>query len=189
MPNAITKATSLQKVFNDVEEVLVTAAGKQVIASTVPTEALTELPVIEGSVSINMGEAEVSFVKTTTGKVWCSKVKGGDPEFTMQIPSLAGKVNEMFLNAIEGDVKPELTGIGKFTGKGYNTQPKMVNCAVYLPSADRSAMFVFPNVEIYATLVPVEGDNCAYFNLKCTIKDNAEGVNVYILEKDLAPGG
>lgn len=177
-----TKIENIQTVFNDVEEVLLSKTP--VTSATIVTATLETLPVIDGSVSVNMGEAEVTFIKTTTGKVWCSKVKGGDPEFTMQVPSIAGAINDLFLNKVGAEVKPELTGIGKFKGKGYSTQPKMVNCAIYLPSADRTSMFVFPNVEVYATLVPVEGEQCAYFNLKCTIKENSDGANVYILEKD-----
>lgn len=180
-------AEQLKQLFNDVEEVYysskpITAdylAGGQI-------EALKELPVTEDGVNFNTGEAEVTNIKLTTGKIWCTKVKKGDADISFQLPSIDGEINDLFLEKVAGKAISalELGTLGSFSGEGYALTPKKVEGALVMPSADRATVIILPSVEMYATLNLGDGDNPAYFDVKVTPVANADSIEIYILGAD-----
>ena len=177
--------SNLQSLFNDVKNVYY---NNKELKSTDLGAALTvamELPVLEDGVSLNTGDPDVTRIKITTGANWTSKAKKGDPDISFQVASIAGKVNELFM-----DKKGEVAGAADiiiqgatYSGSSYSLAPKKVSGSLILMSEDKMAVIVLPNVEIYASLVAADGDNPAYFNVNVTPLENSEGADIMILHK------
>ena len=180
-----TKAVDLHSIFNDVEEVYF-KEGELVGASALSTLTdVIELPVLADGVTFNSGEANVTQIKLTTEVIWTSKATRGDSDISFNVPSIAGAINNMFMNK-KAESASLTMGSASYAGAGYNFAPKKVIGTLVMPSNDKMAVLVLPKVEIYASFNAADGDNPAYFALKCTPLENKEGSELYILEKSEA---
>jgi hypothetical protein len=185
----ITKGlTDLKTLFNDIEEVYYKSS--EIKASDLGASALTvdmELPVLEDGVNLDTGAADVTQIKLTTGTIWTSKAAKGDSDISLQVASIAGAVNELFLE--KGAAVASAAGLidgNTYKGSGYKLNPKKVTGALVLPSNDRSTIIVLANVEMYASLIAADGDNPAYFNVTVSPMSNSDGDEIIILEKSTA---
>lgn len=176
----------LRTLFNEAKEIYYKKG--EIKVSDLEAESLSvdmELPVLDEGLTFNTGEVEVTEVKLTTGTIWTSKATKGDSDVTLQVASIAGAVNDLFMNATaDGDVTGMAGGIltGKtFSGKSYSLAPKKVAGALIFMSEDRQTVIVLPNVEMYANLVVADGDNPAYFNVAVTPVENSDGADIIIL--------
>ena len=179
------KAETYQTLFDDVEEVLFYPhILKSSDIASIDLKEIIELPVVEDGVTLNTGDADVNQIKTTTGKIWTTKVKKGDADFGFHVPSVSDEINDLFMRNTGQTAKLDLTGIrdlGEFVGAGYSLSPKKVVGSFILLSNGGQTVYVFPNVEIYASFVAADGDTPAYFNLKCYPLSNEEGVEMFPL--------
>lgn len=181
----ITKGLSdLKTLFNDVEEVYYKST--EIKSTDLAASALTvdmELPVLEDGLNLDTGAADVTQIKLTTGTIWTSKVVKGDSDISLQVASIAGVVNDLFLS--KGKAVASATGLidgSTYKGSGYNLNPKKVTGSLILPSNDRNTIIVLANVEMYASLA-ADGDNPAYFNVTVSPMANSDGDEIIILEK------
>lgn len=192
------KLSSLETLFNDIEEVYYKST--EIKSTDLAAAALTvdmELPVLEDGISFDTGAADVTEIKLTTGRIWTSKAVKGDSDISLQIASVAGKINELLMGTVKtaagADVSVNaasgLIDGSTYKGKGYSMNPKKVLGSLIFPSNDRSTIIILPKVEMYSSLVAADGDNPAYFNVTVTPKANSEEVEIFILEKTEASGG
>lgn len=187
----ITKGLSdLKTLFNDVEEVYYKST--EIKSTDLAASALTvdmELPVLEDGLNLDTGAADVTQIKLTTGTIWTSKAVKGDSDISLQVASIAGVVNDLFLS--KGKAVASATGLidgSTYKGSGYNLNPKKVTGSLILPSNDRNTIIVLANVEMYASLVAADGDNPAYFNVTVSPMANSDGDEIIILEKTNSVG-
>ncbi len=192
------KLSSLETLFNDIEEVYYKST--EIKSTDLAASALTvdmELPVLEDGVNFDTGAADVTEIKLTTGRIWTSKAVKGDSGISMQIASVAGKINELFMGTVKTSAGADVSvnaasGLidgSTYKGKGYSMSPKKVVGSLIFPSNDRSTIIILPKVEMYSSLVAADGDNPAYFNVTVTPKANSEEVEIFILEKTEASEG
>lgn len=183
--------SDLETLFNDIKEVYYKSGEiKSTDLSSTALAVNMELPVLDGGVNFNTGEADVTEIKLTTKRIWTSKVSKGDSDISLQVASVAGDVNNLFMDIAKDDgtavTVTSATGLidgSTYKGNGYSLSPKKVTGALVFPSEDKATIIILPMVEMYASLVAADGDNPAYFNVKVTPKANSENVEVFILEK------
>lgn len=164
-----TGLAELQKLFNKMKEVYYVTTPNKDLASLAAFDM--ELPVVDDGITFNTGEPEVTPVKLTTGENWTSYAKAGDPDISIQVASIAGKVNNLLMDK-KGAAKTMTNGFGEnggetYQGQGYALTPKKTTGALFFRSEDRQSAIWLPNVEMYSNLV-VESDKPAYFNIKIT---------------------
>lgn len=181
----------LEVLFNKAKEVYYKKT--ELTAADLGGESLTvdmELPVLEDGLTLNTGEVEVAEIKLTTGTIWTSRATKRDSDITLQVASIEGAVNDLFMNAIANkDITGTSGGIlaGKtFGGKSYSLAPKKVTGSLIFMSEDRQTIIALPKVEMYANLVAADGDNPAYFNVSVTPKENSEGADIMIMNDSAA---
>lgn len=188
------KLGTLADVFNRVDRVLF---NDEPIANTAALASMTtvhsELPVIDGSITLNMGEADVTKIKITTGQDWVSYAQTGESDISMQVASISTVMNDLFgdyaTTELQFDlstsiVKPvDETSTVSFVGKGYGTKPKKLTGALIFISQDEKALIVLPKAEIFATFIAADGDNPAYWNLVITALANDSDVAYYLLNQ------
>lgn len=181
----------LEVLFNKAKEVYYKKT--ELTAADLEGESLTvdmELPVLEDGLTLNTGEVEVTEIKLTTGTIWTSRATKGDSDITLQVASIEGTVNDLFMNAIANkDITGTSGGIlaGKtFRGKSYSLAPKKVTGSLIFMSEDWQTIIALPKVEMYANLVAADGDNPAYFNVSVTPKENSEGADIMIMNDSAA---
>ena len=86
-----------------------------------------ELPVLSDGVTFDTGAADVSKIKLTTGATWTSIANAGDSDIQFQVPSVAGKINDLLLNKKAETVTMTATIDGEtYEGEGYNIVVKTV---------------------------------------------------------------
>lgn len=185
---------TLANVFNRVDRVLFNDSP---IANNAALGSLSsvhsELPVIDGSVTLNMGEADVTKVKITTGQDWVSYAQAGESNISMQVASISTVMNDIFgdyattslgFDVSTSIVKPvDATSSVSFSGKGYGTKPKKITGSLIFISQDEKALIVLPKTEIFATFIAADGDNPAYWNLVITALANESGAAYYLLNQ------
>lgn len=182
--NIGTGLADLQKLFNRMKEVYFTASADAELATLAGFDL--ELPVIDDGISFNTGEPDVTAVKLTTGEVWTSYGKPGDPDISIQVASMAGAVNDLLMNK-RGVKKIMASGFGEagaetYEGQGYDLSPKKVTGGLFFRSEDRRSAIWLPNVEMYANLV-VETDKPGYFNVKITPLSGRDGSAIVPLSR------
>ena len=97
-----------------------------------------ELPVLSDGVTFDTGAADVSKIKLTTGATWTSIANAGDSDIQFQVPSVAGKINDLLLNKKAETVTMTATIDGEtYEGEGYNIEPKKVIGGLFMRSEDR----------------------------------------------------
>lgn len=185
-----TKLNSLKTLFNKVDEIYYKKAPITVEELASAVTADMELPILEDGVSFNTGDAEVTEVKITTGTTWTSKAIKGDADISFQVASIAGVINETFMEKVsEIAATTNLHEEDSYEGGAYKLSPKKVTGALFLFSEDKQTIIILPSVEIYSSLVIADGDNPAYFNLNVKPVENADGSNIFIMKKKEAGVG
>lgn len=186
----VSKAESTFKtLFSKIQRVQYYAAGeitKALLATGIETVAL---PVLEDSVSMNTGDADVSEINILDGTVWTSKSTKGDSDISMQVASVDDAINSIFMTKkIEsgsawstGDV---IYNSKTYEGVGYTLDVKKATGGLILSDDTGDNLIILPSVEMTGSLVVADGDNPAYFNVKITPSVNkADGVSIMILKK------
>lgn len=170
----------LRVLFNQMKEVYFISKTNADI-STLATVDM-EIPVLEDGVTFNTGDADITKVKLTTGATWTAVASAGDSDVQFQVPSVAGAINELFLNKkTDAAITMTATLGGKtYSGNGYDIQPKRATGGLLMRSEDRSSVLFLPNVEMYSSLVS-EQDKPAYFNVSVTPLEDANGAAIYIM--------
>lgn len=175
----------LAAIFNDVEEVLY-SPSEFVSTGATAISNLIDLPVLGDSISFNMGEVELTQIKLTNETIWSSKAKRGDADITFNVASVSETVNNLLMTSTGLKATIGMNSFsGEMHGNGYSLQPKALTGALIFPSQDRKCVIILPNIEAYASLNVADGDNPAYFSLKVTPKENSEGVEIFIFEKNV----
>lgn len=144
-----------------------------------------KLPIIDESVTFNMGEADVTRIKLIDQTNWVSYAKKGDPDISFQVPSFSDAIASVLGNKKGAAASNTTLGI-KF--QGYSATPKKVICSLLFVSDDEQVCVYLPNVEIFATPVLGDGDNPSYFNCIITPIPDDSGADYYIGTKTVASG-
>lgn len=181
------RLVDLRVLFNSVDEVYYCKTplnNAQVINAL--SEIDMELPVLEGGVTLDSGTPDKTEVKLTTGSVLVAKLKKGDSDISMQVASVAGAVNDLFLSKKGGAITMTNTIGGKtYKGEGYGLEPKSVDGALILCSEDKQTMLVFPSVTLTSNFVGPDDSTPAYFNVAVTPRDNEDGIAICILAQSV----
>lgn len=180
------KLNDLKVLFNKVSEVYYKATP--IVASTLTSAsgftADCELPVLEDGVNFDTGTADIQEIKLTTGAVWTSKANKGDSDITFQVASVAGYINDLFMEK-KGTINT-VTAIDNgvtYSGASYSLAPHKVTGALIMKAEDGQTVIILPSVEMYANFIGADGDNPAYFNVSVTPVENAEGADIIVLAR------
>ena len=147
-----TKLEELKVLFNQMREVYYVSKVNSDLATLAAFDM--ELPVLSDGVTFDTGAADVSKIKLTTGATWTSIANAGDSDIQFQVPSVAGKINDLLLNKKAETVTMTATIDGEtYEGEGYNIEPKKVIGGLFMRSEDRQTALFLPNVEGYSNFV------------------------------------
>ena len=147
-----TKLEELKVLFNQMKEVYYVSKVNSDLATLAAFDM--ELPVLSDGVTFDTGAADVSKIKLTTGATWTSIANAGDSDIQFQVPSVAGKINDLLLNKKAETVTMTATIDGEtYEGEGYNIEPKKVIGGLFMRSEDRQTALFLPNVEGYSNFV------------------------------------
>lgn len=182
-----TTLDQLEVLFNQMKEVYFIATPNQELSAINAFDM--EVPVLDDGVTFNTGEADVTKVKLTTGRIWTSVADAGDADIQFQIASVAGKINDTFMTkkVATATMAATLDGV-TYEGSGYDFSPKKVKGAFFMRSEDRSTAIYLPNVEGYASFISERGKP-GYFNTTWSPKNDTHGAGIYILQKKEAGAG
>lgn len=141
------------------------------------------LPILEGSVSFDTGQPDVTEVKLTTGAKWTTMTEAGDAEISMQCSTFDVQVCNLFLThkvaAGLGAQGSTLDGI-IYDGHGYSLESKKVTGSMILRDESKENLIYLPNVEIFAS-VGIEEENPGYFSLQITPLADTTGSAIYFM--------
>ena len=179
-----TKLEELKVLYNEKKEVCYVSKVISALATFAPLDMY--LPVLSEGVTFDTGAADVSKIKLTTGATWTSIANAGDSDIQFQVPSVAGKINDLLLNKKAETVTMTATIDGEtYEGGGYNIEPKKVIGGLFMRSEDRQTALFLPNVEGYSNFVS-EQDKPGYFNVSVSPLNDAKGASIYILRKKVS---
>lgn len=137
-----------------------------------------KLPILDESVTFNMGDADVTRIKLIDQTNWTSYAKKGDPDISFQVPSLSRDIADILGNKM-GTESDKSSTLGMKL-QGYTATPKKVSGSLLFVSDDEQVCVYLPNVEIFATPVLGDGDNPSYFNCVITPIPDSTGADYYI---------
>lgn len=179
--------SALRAVFNKMDEVYYKSTPLTVAELATAITVDMELPVLEDGVTFNTGEPETTEIKLTTGANWVTRTEKGDSDISLQVASLKGKINDLFMDKKE-DVSSSsnFDATETYAGAAYSLAPKKVSGALIMMSDSKDVIVILPNIEMYGSLVVADGDNPAYFQATVTPLENEDGADIIILEKDAA---
>lgn len=177
--SATKKPSDLQDVLGRVDKVFYNNA-----VNTKPSDLTGTfdfmLPVLDESVTFNLGGVEVSRIKLIDQTNWTSYAKKGDPDISFQVPSFSQDIADILGNKIGTAAANTTLGL---TLQGYSTTPKKVVGSLLYVSEDGLTCVYLPKAEIYATAVIGESDKPGYFNCTVTPLPDKDGVEYYIGRK------
>lgn len=176
---AIKNPSDLHDVLGHIEQVFLNKEANKLPAALTNSFDF-KLPILDESVTFNMGDADVSRTKLIDQTNWTSYAKKGDPDIKFQIPSFSDDIASLLGNK-KGEEANNATLSIKF--QGYSSTPKKVLCSLLFVSDDGLVCVYLPNVEIFATPVMGDGDNPAYFNCILTPLPDSTGADYYIGRK------
>lgn len=179
--------SSLRAVFNKMDEVYYLSEELTVTALASAITPDLELPVLSDGVTFNSGEPETTEIKLTTGENWVVRTEKGDSDISLQVASLKGKINELFMDKVKNVASSSnFDDTATYAGAAYSLAPKKVGGALIFMSDNKDVIVILPSVEMYGSLVVSDGDNPAYFNVTVTPLSNSDGSDIIILEKEAA---
>lgn len=147
------------------------------------TEFDMELPILEDGVGFDTGAPDVSRVKLTEGRIWCSAANAGDPSINFQLSSTDDLVNGMLMDekVTKATLGGTIDGVS-YEGAGYSLEPKKVGGALFMTSKDKKSAIYLPNVEMFASFNGEGGnDTTGYYNVEVTPLADESGAGIYIL--------
>ena len=142
-----------------------------------------ELPVLEDGVGFDTGTANVSRIKITEGRTICTSATQGDPSINFQVASIAGYINDLFMDeaVASSEVGGTIDGV-TYEGAGYSLAPKKVGGALFMTSKDKKSAIYLPNVEMFASFNGQAGnDSTGYYNVEGTPLSDENGAAFYPL--------
>lgn len=176
--------SSLRAVFNKMDEVYYLSKELNVAALAKAITADLELPVLSDGVTFNSGEPETTEIKLTTGENWVVRTEKGDSDISLQVASLKGAVNDLFMDKVKDvEASTNFDATASYAGAAYSLAPKKVGGSLIFMSDNKDVVVILPSVEMYGSLVVADGDNPAYFNVTVTPLSNTDGSDIIILEK------
>ncbi len=176
--------SSLRAVFNKMDEVYYLSKELNVAALAEAITADLELPVLSDGVTFNSGEPETTEIKLTTGENWVVRTEKGDSDISLQVASLKGAVNDLFMDKVKAvEASANFDATASYAGAAYSLAPKKVGGSLVFMSDNKDVVVILPSVEMYGSLVVADGDNPAYFNVTVTPLSNTDGSDIIILEK------
>lgn len=177
---------TLEVLFNQMKEVFLIKTPNQALSAITAFDM--ELPVLDDGVTFDTGSADITKVKLTTGRIWTAVAAPGDADIQFQIASVAGVINETFMEKKVATASMTATiGGDTYEGEGYDFSPKKVKGALFMRSEDHQTALYLPNVEGYSNFVSEKGKP-AYHNTSWTPKNDSNGAGIYILRKKVTTG-
>lgn len=146
------------------------------------SEADYEMPLSEDGVTFDIGDPDITRKKITEGRTWLTFAKRSDDDISMQVPSIAEKLNELFLTKTGSEAKAKI-GNDSYSGYGYQLKPKKVVGSWIFRNPEHTIAVLLPNTENYGTFKGAKGDTEAYYNVSITPLANSNNVDIYILKK------
>lgn len=155
-------------------------------SAAAPTKDLFEesdfaMPLSKEGVNFEFGAATINVEKITEGRAWYTFAEDGDENITMQVPSLAPDVNELFAEKATAAKVTVKAGGETFEGDGYNTKTKKVKGAWVFTTPERDVIVILPKTDNYGNLVGATGDAKGYWNVQVKTFQAAGKGNVLVL--------
>lgn len=142
-----------------------------------------QLPILDESLTFNMGEADVTRIKLIDKTNWTSFADKGDADIAFQVPSLSDKIAQVLGNPVGSAVENSATGM---TYQGYSSTPKKLTGSLFYISEDGTMNVYLSNVEIFSTPVMGEDNKPAYFDCSVTPITDENGADFYIARTSTA---
>lgn len=175
--------SALRAVFNKIDEVYYKSSLLTVADLATALTVDLELPVLEDGVTFNSGEPDTTEIKLTTGANWVTRTEKGDSDISLQVASLKGAVNDLFMEKKLEVSATQNLGSDSYQGAAYSLAPKKVSGSLIMMSDSKDVIVILTNIEMYGSLVVADGDNPAYFQTTVTPLENSDGAEIIILEK------
>lgn len=175
------KNTLLGKILDNVQDVLMVEGKCDSAEAIAALSKVTEMPVIEDSIEVDLGSIDAAYTKTTDGTIIASRFTKGDPSCTMNVATIDGKANSMFAEKVGAAANVELDG-KKLAMQGYSGKVVVKTCTIIMRSADKESMVAFPNCKVSASLKPTGGGdaNTGYWEVTFVPLMNIEGAQLYL---------
>lgn len=182
-------------IFDDLKKVYYCEDEIEIAADLISSHTITQLPITEDGVTLNMGGVNTTFKKLNTGEIWGSTVDRDDPEVSFNVASVSANVNKMFMGPIAAAKKDNVTFPGEtedvnpsFNAQGYALELKPKIGSLWFPSENGDGWIVLPKIKMYGGLNGTDDSNTAYFACQVTPNINKDGVSLYILTKGVSAG-
>lgn len=150
-------------------------------AETLPAP-LMELPPLNGGVTFNTGDADITRVRLVSGKMWYSYAVPGDADISYNLPTIAFPALRQFFNEVKGytGTSQGISDAGTFSYMGISTDVKKLTGSLLLTNDGQDSFIILPNVEIFSSLHLEDGDSGQYIQAAVTPLDNSEGVAIIV---------
>lgn len=147
----------------------------------VETEADFAMPISSDGVNFNPGSPDITEEKITEGRTWYTMAEKGDDDISMQVPSYAPEILDLFYEKKMADVK-----VKGYEGAGYSLAPKKVTGTWVFFDKDKTVMVILPKTDNYANFVGGTGDAMGYNNVAIKSLANKNGADIIVLQKSKA---
>lgn len=145
----------------------------------VETEADFAMPISTDGVTFEPGSPDVTEEKITEGRTWYTFAEKGDDNISMQVPSLAQELNELFLLK-----KGDAVQVKGYDGQGYSMSPNKFKGGWVFFDKEKTVMVALPQTDNYANFVGGSGDGMGYYNVAITTLSNSVGADILIFHKN-----
>lgn len=189
MAVTVTAKETLMAVLDDVRDVYFVSTVCDSASDVAAITTAIELPVIEDSIEVNMGEVDAAYTKTTDGTIAAAKFTKGDPDCGFQLVSIAETIASIFSdkimsgNSADSASLPAMeTGDEPITITGWGNGLKVTAGTLIMMSADHKHSVTFPNAQITGSFVPTGGGeaNTGYWDCAFVPRPNAAGASFYL---------
>lgn len=167
--------------YNDALPSDIFGSGDSAPTKDIFEESDFAMPLSKEGVNFEFGAATVNVEKITEGRAWYTFAEDGDENITMQVPSLAPDVNNLFLDKATTAKVTVKAGGATYSGDGYNTKPKKVKGAWVFTTPEKDILVILPKTDNYANLVGATGDAKGYYNVQVKTFQLAGKGNVLVL--------
>ena len=193
MAVTVTAKETLMAVLDDVRDVYFVSTVCDSASDVAAITTAIELPVIEDSIEVNMGEVDAAYTKTTDGTIAAAKFTKGDPDCGFQIVSIAETIASIFSDKVKvlssgsmvddsASLPAMETGDETITITGWGNGLKVTAGTLIMMSADHKHSVTFPNAQITGSFVPTGGGdaNTGYWDCAFVPRPNAAGASFYL---------
>lgn len=147
----------------------------------VETEADFAMPISTDGVNFEPGAPDVTEEKITEGRTWYTFADKGDDNISMQVPSLAPEILDLFYTK-----KGDAVKVKGYEGNGYSLSPKKFSGSWVFFDKDKTVMVILPKTDNYANFVGGTGDAMSYNNVAISTLGNKNGADLIVLPKSKA---